>query len=75
MVLSWVADGGAGLQIRKVAAEILNNQLRTAEKGWYSSWGLGERLTNPRRKKKSLLRNVVQGLILRRIFGKYGGKV
>jgi hypothetical protein len=35
-----VADRGEGLQIRKVAANILN-QLRTADKGWCSSLGLG----------------------------------
>jgi hypothetical protein len=33
-----VADGGEGLQIRRVAANILNKQSRTADRGWsYSS--------------------------------------
>jgi hypothetical protein len=33
-------DGGHGLQIWRVAANILNKQSRTADKEWYSSlWG------------------------------------
>jgi hypothetical protein len=36
-----VADGGDGLQIWKVAANILNKQSRTADKGWSSSLGVG----------------------------------
>jgi hypothetical protein len=35
-----VADGGDGLQIWKVAANILNKQSRTADKGWSSSLGV-----------------------------------
>jgi hypothetical protein len=35
-----VADGGDGLQIWRVAANILNKQLRTADKGWSSSLGV-----------------------------------
>jgi hypothetical protein len=34
-----VADGGDDLQIRRVAAHILNQQSRTADKGWSSSFG------------------------------------
>jgi hypothetical protein len=48
-----VADGGDGLQIWMVAANILNKQLRTAGKGWSSILGLGEGLTPPHHKKKT----------------------
>jgi hypothetical protein len=47
-----VADGGEGLQIWRVAANILNKQLRTADKGWPCSLGVGWGLTTPHRKKK-----------------------
>jgi len=33
MVRPWVADGGDGLQMWRVAANILNKQSRTADKG------------------------------------------
>ena len=36
--------------IRRVAANILNKQSRTADKEWSSSLGLEERLTNSHRK-------------------------
>jgi hypothetical protein len=36
-----VADGGEGLQIWRVAANILNNKSQTDDKGWPSSLGLG----------------------------------
>jgi hypothetical protein len=36
-----VADGGDGLQIWRVAANMLNKQSRTADIGWYSSVGVG----------------------------------
>jgi len=36
-----VADGGNGLQIWTVASNILNKQLRTADKGRFSSFGVG----------------------------------
>jgi hypothetical protein len=46
------ADGGDGLQLWRVAENILNKQSRTADKGWSSSLGaLGDRITSPRRKK------------------------
>jgi hypothetical protein len=45
MARPWVADGGDGLQIRRVTANILNEQSRTADKGWSSSLGVG--LTTP----------------------------
>jgi hypothetical protein len=37
MVRLQVADGGDGLQIWRVTANILNKQSRTADKGW--GWG------------------------------------
>jgi len=39
-------DGGDGLQIRTVDANILNKQSRTANKGWSSSLGVGRRANN-----------------------------
>jgi hypothetical protein len=44
-------DGVDGLQIWRVAANILNKQSRTADKGGPPSWGLGVGLTTPHRKK------------------------
>jgi hypothetical protein len=35
-----VGDGGGALQFWRVAANILNKQLRTADKGWSSSLGV-----------------------------------
>jgi hypothetical protein len=46
MALPRVADGGDGLQICKVAANILNKQSRTADKGWSSSLGVGPGANN-----------------------------
>jgi hypothetical protein len=37
MTLPQVADGGEGLHIWSVAANVLNKQSRTANKGWSSS--------------------------------------
>jgi hypothetical protein len=42
-----VADIGDGLQIWRVAANILNKQSRTADRGWPSSLGVGRGLTIP----------------------------
>jgi hypothetical protein len=42
-----VADGGDGLQIWRVAANILNKQSRTAYRGWSSSLGVGRGANNP----------------------------
>jgi hypothetical protein len=36
-----VADRGDGLQIWRVAADILNKQSRTADSGWSFSLGIG----------------------------------
>jgi hypothetical protein len=41
MARPQVADGGKGLQIWRVAANIVNKQSRTADKGWPSSLGGG----------------------------------
>jgi hypothetical protein len=41
MVRPQVADGGDALQFRRVVANILNKQSRTADKGWSSSFGVG----------------------------------
>jgi hypothetical protein len=52
MARPQVADGGDGLQIWRVAANILNKQSRTADKRWSSSLGLVVGLTTPHRKNK-----------------------
>jgi hypothetical protein len=54
-----VADGGDGLQIWRVAANILNKQSYTVDKGWSSIFGVG-RAANNSLKKISLLRNVTK---------------
>jgi hypothetical protein len=41
-----VADGGDGLKIRRVAAMVLNKQLRTAYKGWSSGLDVRRGATN-----------------------------
>jgi hypothetical protein len=51
MARPQVADEGNGLYTWRVAANILNEQSLTADKGWSSSWRLGRGLTNPRSKK------------------------
>jgi hypothetical protein len=57
-----VADGGNGLQIWRVAANILNKQSWIADKGWSSSLGLGVGLTTPHRKIIILLRKFTRSL-------------
>jgi hypothetical protein len=47
MARPQVADGGDGLQIWRVAANILNKQSRTADGGWSSSLGVGRGANNP----------------------------
>jgi hypothetical protein len=47
MAHSQVADGGEGLQLLRVAANILNKQSRAADKGWSSRSGVGRGATNP----------------------------
>jgi hypothetical protein len=52
MARPQVADGGDGLQIWRVAANILNKQSRTADKWWSLAWGLSVGLTTPPLKNK-----------------------
>jgi hypothetical protein len=52
MALPQVADGGESLQIWRVAANILNKQSRTADKGWPSSSGVGRGANNSPPSKK-----------------------
>jgi hypothetical protein len=52
-----VADGGNGLQIWRVAANILNKQSRTADNGWSSSLGVGRGANTPHRIKLSCYEN------------------
>jgi hypothetical protein len=40
MARPQVADGGDGLQVWRVAANILNKQSRTVDKGWSSGFGV-----------------------------------
>jgi hypothetical protein len=58
MACSQVADGGDGLQICRVAADILNKQSRTADRGWYSSLEVGRGSNYPHRRIRNLLRIV-----------------
>jgi hypothetical protein len=46
MARPQVADGGNTLQVWRVAANILNKQSRTADKGWPSSLGAGRGAKN-----------------------------
>jgi hypothetical protein len=52
MARPQVADGGDGLQIWRVAANILNKQSRTADSRWSSSLEMGVVLTTSHCKKK-----------------------
>jgi hypothetical protein len=63
-----VADGGDGLQIQNVAANILNKQSRTADKGWSSNLVVGREASNSSSPPgNSFLRNVTQVLGFGRI--------
>jgi hypothetical protein len=46
MARPQVTDGGDGLQVWSVAANILNKQSRRAEKGWSSRLGVGRGANN-----------------------------
>jgi hypothetical protein len=46
MARPQVADAGDGLQIWRVAANILNKQSLTADKGWSSNLVVGRRAKN-----------------------------
>jgi hypothetical protein len=57
MVRPPAADGGDGLNIWRLAANVLNRQSRTTDKGSFSSLGrvgVGEGLATPHRKKASV---------------------
>jgi hypothetical protein len=57
-----VMDGGDGPHIWRVAGNILNKLVGTADKGCSSSLVLGEEVKYPDNKKNSLLRNIIQEL-------------
>jgi hypothetical protein len=61
-----VANGGDVLQLGRIAANILNKQLRTADKEWSSSLGVSVWLTTPH-SKESLLGKTTRSLGLGRI--------
>jgi hypothetical protein len=61
MACPQVADGGDGLRMWSVAANILNKQSRTTDKGWSSGFGVKRGLKTPQHKKKRLLRNSTKG--------------
>ena len=46
MACTQVAAGGDGLQVRRVAANILDKQWQTAEKEWSSSMDVGQGANN-----------------------------
>jgi hypothetical protein len=52
-----VADGGDGLEVRRVAANILNKQSRTSEKGWSSSLGVWRGSNNSPSQTLNMLQN------------------
>jgi hypothetical protein len=47
---AWRFLGGDGLEVWRVAANILNKQSRTTDRGWSSSLGVERGLTTPHRK-------------------------
>jgi hypothetical protein len=53
MACARVADAGDGLQMWKVAADILNKQSRTADMGLSSSSGVRCELTAPHRERSA----------------------
>jgi hypothetical protein len=61
------ASSGCGwkevLRVRRVAANIMNKQSRTADKGWSSSLGVGRGADNPSPQTFLLLRNVSKRLV------------
>jgi hypothetical protein len=67
MARPQVADGGDGLQIWRVSANILNKQSGKADKGWSSSLGVGRGVNKFSLLKKHIFTNVLQGLALARI--------
>jgi hypothetical protein len=69
MVHRKLADEGEGLQIWRVAVNILNKQLQTADKGCPPAWRLGRGLTTPHRKKETRYEMLQRALELDRCFG------
>jgi hypothetical protein len=62
MTRPQVADGGEGLQILRIAANILNKQSREVDKDWSSSMGVGRVANNPHRN-SNVLRNASKRLV------------
>jgi hypothetical protein len=62
MARPQVADGGNGLQIWKVAENILNKHSRTADEGWFSYLGVGRWANNSSPYKIILLRKFKRSL-------------
>jgi hypothetical protein len=58
----WVADGGDSLQTWRMAANILNKQLWTADKEWSSGLGVGQGANISSPYKTGMLQNVIWGL-------------
>jgi hypothetical protein len=69
MACSYVADGGDGFQIWKVAANIFNKQLQTADRGGPPVLGLGMGLTTPHSKKQDSYKMSQKASDLNRFFG------
>jgi hypothetical protein len=68
MARPQVADGVDGLQMWRVAENMLRNQSRIADKGWCSSlegWARGQQLLTV---KEQLVTDVTQGLKIKRSF-------
>jgi hypothetical protein len=69
MARPQVADGEDGLQIWRVAANILNKQSRTADKGWYFCLLSGVVLRTLNRKKKACYESTQEASGLDGCFG------
>jgi len=57
-----IAHGAGDLQIRTIAENILNEELRTADKRWSTAMGVRQGAKNSSQKKFDTLQNVAQGL-------------
>jgi hypothetical protein len=68
MVRPQVADGEDSLRIWREAANILNKQSWTADKGGPPAWGLGVGLTTPHRKKQACYIRSQEALNLDKFF-------
>jgi hypothetical protein len=68
MVHPWVAYGGDRPQIWSAAANILNKQLQTVDRGWCSSLVVGQQADNYLLLKISLYKMLHRGLDLGRFF-------